>query len=110
MPPTFAPFDQRPATPVAHADAPDADAPPDGLFDAVIASYQRAGRAEVASGGGCPFAPSCSVYARRALHDHGPLALILILDRLVIREHVAAGAYYPAICVAHTTRLRDDVP
>lgn len=83
---------------------------PDGLLDALVAWYQHHGRARTLPGTGCPFAPTCSAYARTALHRYGPLAVILIIDRLIVREHVVAGAYYPATCVAHTTRLVDDVP
>jgi putative component of membrane protein insertase Oxa1/YidC/SpoIIIJ protein YidD len=102
-PRAFAPFDDhRPATHEA--------AEPDGVLDAVVAWYQHHGRAPVLPGVGCPFAPTCSAYARTALHRYGPLAVILIVDRLIVREHVIAGAYYPAICVEHTTRLSDGVP
>jgi len=101
--PAFAPFDDRPAAP---PDAPAAD----GLLDAIIAWYQTDGRAATPPGIGCPFAPTCSVYARTALRRYGPLAVILIVDRLIVREHPIAGAYYPWVCVAHTTRLVDDVP
>jgi putative component of membrane protein insertase Oxa1/YidC/SpoIIIJ protein YidD len=102
-PPVFAPFDAAP--PVPHATAA-----PDGVLDALVAWYQRHGRSREVPGAGCPFAPTCSVYAREALHRYGPLALILIVDRLLVREHGAAGEYYPAVCVAHTLRLDDDVP
>jgi len=80
------------------------------MLDALVAWYQRDGRAPSMPGVGCPFAPTCSVYARTALRRYGPLAVILIVDRLIVREHPIAGAYYPAICIAHTTRLVDDVP
>lgn len=113
--PSFAPFDdRRPATsdasaPAAASGASDA-APPDGLLDAFVAWYQQHGRARTLPGTGCPFAPTCSAYARAALRRYGPLAVILIVDRLFVREHAVAGAYYPTICVAHTTRLVDGVP
>jgi len=102
-PPAFAPFDD-------HHPAPRAITEPDGILDAIVAWYQHHGRAHALPGVGCPFAPTCSAYARTALHRYGPLAVILIVDRLLVREHDVAGAYYPAICVAHTTRLVDDVP
>jgi putative component of membrane protein insertase Oxa1/YidC/SpoIIIJ protein YidD len=101
--PAFAPFDD-------HRPAPRDATEPDGLLDALVAWYQHHGRTRTLPGAGCPFAPTCSAYARTALHRYGPLAVILILDRLIVREHVVAGAYYPAICVEHTTRLADDVP
>ena len=100
----FAPFDERPAPQVDRADEPD------GVLDAIVAWYQHHGRARTLPGVGCPFAPTCSVYARSALRRYGPLGLILIVDRLIVREHPIAGAYYPTICVARTTRLVDGVP
>jgi len=106
--PAFAPFDQPAAQhPAQH---PPPDAAREGLLDALVAWYQQDGRARSLPGVGCPFAPTCSVYARTALRRYGPLAVILIVDRLIVREHPIAGAYYPPICVAHTTRLVDDVP
>jgi putative component of membrane protein insertase Oxa1/YidC/SpoIIIJ protein YidD len=100
--PSFAPFDQpRRAPPPAV---------PDGLLDELVSWYQDHGRARGLPGVGCPFAPTCPVYARAALERYGPIALVLIVDRLLVREHAAAGSYYPAVCVAHTTRLSDDVP
>jgi len=102
----FAPFDERSAAPV---DAPREPAP-DGALDAIVAWYQDHGRARTPPGVGCPFAPTCSVYARDALRRYGPLGVILIVDRLFVREHAVAGAYYPTICVARTTRLVDGVP
>lgn len=99
----FAPFDD--ARPVPHDTAA-----PAGILDAIIASYQAHGRARSLPGVGCPFAPTCSVYARAALRRYGPLGVLLIVDRLLVREHPAAAAYYPMICVDHTTRLVDDVP
>ena len=102
--PAFAPFDDR-------ASRPDpGDAAPGGMLDALVAWYQQHGRARTPPGVGCPFAPTCSVYARQALQRYGPIALVLIVDRLLVREHAVAGAYYPATCVARTTRLVDDVP
>jgi len=82
---------------------------PDGILDALVAWYQHGG-ARTLPGVGCPFAPTCSAYARTALRRYGPVGLILIVDRLIVREHAVAGAYYPTICVANTTRLVDGVP
>ena len=101
--PAFAPFDE----PAPAAAGPDE---PDGLLDSLVAWYQRDGRAPALAGVGCPFAPTCSSYARSALHRYGPLGLVLIVDRLIVREHALAAAYYPTICVAHTTRLVDVLP
>jgi len=111
----FAPFDEpralasAPPSPTSSAEDA-ADGMPDGMFDALVAWYQDRARAPTLPGAGCPFAPTCSHYAREALHHHGPLALVLIVDRLIVREHPGAAAYYPTICVAHTTRLVDGVP
>jgi putative component of membrane protein insertase Oxa1/YidC/SpoIIIJ protein YidD len=99
----FLPFDVPAATPPA-AEAPH------GVLEALVAWYQRDGRAPEMPGVGCPFAPTCSVYARTALRRYGPVAVVLIVDRLIVREHLIAGDYYPTRCVAHTTRLVDGVP
>ncbi len=99
----FAPFDAgRPHAPP--------ELPPTGVLDQFVAWYQHGGRAAAPPGVGCPFAPTCSVYAREALHAYGPLGVIAIVDRLIVREHPLAGAYYPAICVDHTLRLSDALP
>ena len=103
VPPAFAPFDE-------HRAAPREPVVADGILDAAIAWYQDHGRARALPGVGCPFAPTCSAYARAALHRYGPLGVILIVDRLIVREHPVAAAYYPTICVEHTTRLVDGVP
>ena len=110
---SFAPFDEpRPVGPAAARVSGEAAAAPepDGILDALVAWYQAHGRARTLPRVGCPFAPTCSAYARDALHRYGPLAVILIIDRLFVRELAGAGDYYPTICVAHTTRLVDGVP
>jgi putative component of membrane protein insertase Oxa1/YidC/SpoIIIJ protein YidD len=83
---------------------------PDGILDAFVAFYQGHLRAAEPKQAGCPFAPTCSVYAREALRRYGPFALVLIVDRLIVREHPFAAASYPTTCVDHTTRLVDAVP
>jgi putative component of membrane protein insertase Oxa1/YidC/SpoIIIJ protein YidD len=110
--PAFAPFDDHQATdgPAASAGTERGADTSEGVLDALIAWYQHHGRAQELPGAGCSFAPTCSAYARAALQRYGPIAVILIVDRLIVREHQAAGAYYPPICVAHTTRLSDAVP
>jgi putative component of membrane protein insertase Oxa1/YidC/SpoIIIJ protein YidD len=106
----FAPFDvARSAAAPPGVDAADAGEP-DGILDGLVAWYQAHARARTLPGTGCPFAPTCSAYARTALRRYGPLGVIFIFDRLFVREHAVAGAYYPTICVAHTTRLADGVP
>jgi putative component of membrane protein insertase Oxa1/YidC/SpoIIIJ protein YidD len=121
--PVFAPFDDHRPT-LREAAAPEdalegtraggterrSEAAPDGLLDAIVAWYQHHGRTRELPGAGCRFAPTCSAYARTALQRYGPIAVILIVDRLLVREHVLAGEYYPVICVEHTTRLDDGVP
>jgi hypothetical protein len=101
--PAFRPFDEAAVTP--HP-AP----PPDGALDALMALYQHHGRAHDLPGIGCPFAPTCSAYARESLHRYGPFAIVLIVDRLIVREHQLAARYYPTICVHHTLRLADAPP
>jgi len=101
-PAAFAPFDERVAARATPA--------PDGILDALVAFYQAHLRAPTPKTAGCPFAPTCSVYAREALHRYGPFALVLIVDRLIVREHPFAAASYPMTCVDHTARLRDAVP
>jgi putative component of membrane protein insertase Oxa1/YidC/SpoIIIJ protein YidD len=103
----FAPFDERPASAVDRTSVVDRAQEADGMLDAIVGWYQQHGRARVPPGAGCPFAPTCSVYAREALRRYGPLGVVLIVDRLIVREHAVAGAYYPTICVARTTRLVD---
>lgn len=102
-PVSFQPFDApRPVAPAAP--------PPRGALDGALAWYQAHGRAPTLPGGGCPFAPSCSSFARRAVQRYGAAGLLLILDRLIVREHVVAPAYYPITCVDGRTRLADDLP
>jgi putative component of membrane protein insertase Oxa1/YidC/SpoIIIJ protein YidD len=99
----FLPFDAQRSTPSPEPSAT-------GVLDALVAWYQRSGRAPSVPQGGCPFSPSCSVYARDAIARYGPLAIVLVIDRVIVREHVHASAYYPMICVDHATRLADEVP
>jgi putative component of membrane protein insertase Oxa1/YidC/SpoIIIJ protein YidD len=80
------------------------------VLDGLVAWYQAHGRAPTLPGAGCPFTPTCSVYAREALARYGPLGLVLIADRLIVREHVFAPAYYPITCTSGTTRIADAVP
>jgi putative component of membrane protein insertase Oxa1/YidC/SpoIIIJ protein YidD len=98
--PAFAPFDGAEPHP-----AP--ELPATGVLDQVVLWYQHGGRAAAPPGVGCPFEPTCSVYARQALDRWGPLGVIAIIDRLIVREHPLAAAYYPPICVGHTVRLSD---
>jgi len=109
----FGPFDDHAAAHQRAASAgtqPETDTASEGVLDALIAWYQRHGRARELPGAGCSFAPTCSAFARAALRRYGPIAVILVVDRLIVREHQAAGDYYPPICVEHTTRLSDAVP
>jgi putative component of membrane protein insertase Oxa1/YidC/SpoIIIJ protein YidD len=97
--PAFQPFDQR-AAPVKVE-------PADGILDGFVAWYQGHGRGP---GESCRFAPSCSAYARIALRRYGPLGLILVVDRLIVREHAFAASSYPITCVDRVTKLADAVP
>jgi putative component of membrane protein insertase Oxa1/YidC/SpoIIIJ protein YidD len=102
--PAFAPWDA-----VAPASEHRVD-PPEGAADGLLAIYQRHLRRPALPGEGCPFHPSCSVFAREAVHRWGVLGLILIVDRLIIREHARASASYPPICRGGRTRWHDPVP
>jgi putative component of membrane protein insertase Oxa1/YidC/SpoIIIJ protein YidD len=101
-PPGFAPFDAAAPPAPAHE-------PADGILDAFVAWYQDQ-RAPLRPGEGCRFAPSCSAYARIALHRYGPLGLIFVIDRLIVREHAWAATSYPVTCIDHMTKLADAVP
>lgn len=70
-------------------------------FDAAIALYQRSLRRPTAIGYHCPFVPSCSVYARIAFQQYGPIGgLALTLDRLHIRERGGdLGSSYSTACL-----------
>jgi putative component of membrane protein insertase Oxa1/YidC/SpoIIIJ protein YidD len=102
-PAAFAPFDAR----VTHAPP---ELPATGVLDQLVTWYQRSSGERAPLGIGCPFAPTCSVYARRAIARMGPFAIVAIVDRLLVREHPLAGAYYPTTCADHTLRLADEVP
>lgn len=109
----FEPWD-APPTAVAAVAVP-AELTPDasrgGLAEALLTRYQRSlRRPEINAAGGCPFEPSCSHFARRAFARYGPVAMLLIIDRLLIREHPLAGSQYVARCVAHRWRWHDPVP
>ena len=109
----------EPAAPFVPWDAPpsarrsgagfDAD-PPAGAADGLIAVYQRFLRRPPLPGDGCPFHPTCSVYARQVVRDWGLLGLVMAFDRLFIREHALAGASYPPVCRGGRTRWHDPAP
>jgi putative component of membrane protein insertase Oxa1/YidC/SpoIIIJ protein YidD len=112
--PAFAPFDLH-LTPARRAPDADDDASAAeggaarGVADGLVGWYQRLLRRPELPGAGCPFYPSCSVFARRALDRWGVFALVLIADRLFVREHPWAGASYPVHCDPdHQRGLWDD--
>jgi len=81
-----------------------------GAADGLIAWYQRALRRPEMPDTGCPFYPSCSTFARRALDRWGVLAFVLIADRLFVREHPWAAASYPVHCAERRALMDDPVP
>jgi putative component of membrane protein insertase Oxa1/YidC/SpoIIIJ protein YidD len=101
--PGFAPWDAAPSRAVAPTS-------PSGVADGLVAAYQRWLRRPTLPGAGCPFHPTCSAYARQVLDRWGPLGLVLVFDRLFVREHVAAGARYPTACTGGHTRWHDPAP
>lgn len=101
--PAFAPWDGA-------ASSERDRAPPDGAADGLVAVYQRHLRRPALPGQGCPFHPTCSAFAREALARWGVLGLILIVDRVFIREHPLAGASYAPVCAGGRTRWHDPVP
>jgi putative component of membrane protein insertase Oxa1/YidC/SpoIIIJ protein YidD len=102
--PRFAPWDDARAAAPSPADAPS------GAADAMIGAYQRHLRRPELPGGGCPFAPTCSVFTRDALGRYGALGVILAVDRLLIREHAFLHGHYPVACVDGRERFGDPVP
>jgi putative component of membrane protein insertase Oxa1/YidC/SpoIIIJ protein YidD len=101
--PGFAPWDAAPSRAAAPVS-------PSGVADGLVAAYQRWLRRPTLPGAGCPFHPTCSAYARQVLDRWGPLGLVLVFDRLFVREHVAAGARYPTACTGGHTRWHDPAP
>jgi len=86
-------------------------APAGGLADALLATYQRSlRRPEQGAAGGCPFEPTCSHFARQAFDRYGLAGLLLVVDRLLIREHPLAGNSYVSTCVGGRVRWHDPVP
>jgi putative component of membrane protein insertase Oxa1/YidC/SpoIIIJ protein YidD len=109
--PGFAPWDEArasagPAPPGDVVHGGDAAGAGDGL----IAIYQRYLRGPDVPGGGCPFHPSCSSFGRIAVQRYGVLGLVLIVDRLFIREHPLAASAYPVYCDGRRARFDDPVP
>lgn len=103
---SFEPWDSAavtaPPPPNAHAG---------GLADALLATYQRSlRRPEKGSAGGCPFEPSCSHFARQAFDRYGLAGLLLVVDRLLIREHLLAGDRYVSTCAGGRWRWHDPLP
>lgn len=81
------------------------------IWRARLTRYQRSlRRPEISAAGGCPFEPSCSHFARDAFARYGPAAVLMVIDRLLIREHPLAGSQYVARCVASRWRWHDPVP
>ena len=86
-------------------------APATGAVDAAVVLYQRSLRRPYLPGDSCPFEPSCSEFARSALAKYPELvAILLIVDRLVVRENSFAPLYHPSVEIEGATYLYDPVP
>jgi putative component of membrane protein insertase Oxa1/YidC/SpoIIIJ protein YidD len=108
----FAPWDAAGPAPGVAGGGPRADRS-GGLFTGLIGVYQRRMRAPREPGQGCRLRPTCSAYGRQSLERWGALGVLLIADRLVVREHAFMdGSYLPA-CALDASRdhgLHDPVP
>lgn len=80
------------------------------LADGLVAWYQRRLRADDPPGLGCRLAPSCSTFARLALRKWRVLGLVLIADRLFVREHPYMATNYIARCPGGAPVLDDPIP
>lgn len=83
------------------------------LPDRLLAIYQRSLRRPARPGWGCRLRPSCSAFARQALQKWRAAGLILVADRLFVREHALMDrSYLPACAIAANDDegLLDPVP
>lgn len=84
-----------------------------GLADGLISFYQRDMRSPHLPGQGCRMRPTCSVYARIAIERWYVLGLVLIADRLFVREHPFMQASYLPQCAidgSDDEGMHDPVP
>ena len=103
----FAPWD------AARSTGAKAERQPDGLFAGLIGFYQRRMRPPKLPEQGCRLRPTCSAYGRQSLDRWRVLGLVLIADRLVVREHAfMTGSYLPACALdaGGDHGLHDPVP
>jgi putative component of membrane protein insertase Oxa1/YidC/SpoIIIJ protein YidD len=56
----------------------------------------------------CPFAVSCSAFARDAIERHGLFGLLLFFDRYLFRENPDAWRHYGVVRVEDGTLRLDD--
>lgn len=87
------------------------DVPTDGgAAGSLIAFYQTHLRRPTLPGEDCPFQPTCSNFAQQALGRHGVVGLLLVVDRLLVREHPFGAINYEGTCEHGRWRWRDPVP
>jgi putative component of membrane protein insertase Oxa1/YidC/SpoIIIJ protein YidD len=103
--PGFEPWD-APAVPTSD-DAPETDP---GGAGTLVGVYQAHLRRPSLPTEDCPFEPTCSVFAQRAIAAHGAPGILLVVDRLLFREHPFAAINYEETCVDGRWRWRDPVP
>ena len=103
----FAPWD------AARGAEANPDRAPGGLFAGLIGFYQRRMRPPKLPEQGCRLRPTCSAYGRQSLDRWRGLGVLLIADRLVVREHAfMTGSYLPtcALDAGGDDGLHDPVP
>ena len=92
----FAPWDASRPSPAPSATRKTPDEP----FAALIGFYQRNMRSPKLPGEGCRLRPTCSVYGRQSLERWRALGVLLLADRLLVREHAfMVGSYLPSCAV-----------
>lgn len=102
----FAPWDApAPAATATRELEPDA-----GGAGTLVRFYQAHLRRPSLPTEDCPFEPTCSVFAQRAISEYGAAGLLLVLDRLLFRENPYAGVNYEETCAHGRWRWRDPVP
>ncbi len=69
---------------------------PGGAADGLVALYQRHLRRPHVKGSGCRLRPTCSAFAREAIAKWRLGAVVLVADRLFVREHALMRSYLPA--------------
>lgn len=106
----FAPWDAAAPRPSPAAAALEQGHAISGLADALVAVYQRHLRDPMLPAQGCRLTPSCSVFARRALGRWNLFGAVLVIDRLIVREHAFMDTDYVPVCTPRRELLDDPVP